>query len=527
MDIRHIKLWPSQREFFEAGPQPVFYLAGVGSGKTFAGCLKILYLLDKFPGSRAVIVRQRFSQLKKTVAPTLFKLLHNSQIARRNDNEGSLRLTNGSEILMIHLDSPDSIDNLKSLEVNFCYVDQVEDISAEAWDTLYERLGRWSGATHRGGWPKDWQHKNRLGENIPPRYALLAGYSPGYDHWLTARFWEHGSERETYRARGYRVIKGSTRDNLALSEEYLNDRLSQGTEYVRRFVDAEDWGAKEGRIFTLHPQSIIEPSKELFAHIHRSMRLHRALDHGEMSPTACLWYATDNKQNIIVYREYMAADMLVSEHRAAIYELSKLDGYGGDPEPPKYYSNIADPAIFAKNRGRTVNSVPTYGVSDEWAEVRVVDRKTAVYWTRGNNDEAMTINRIKEYLRLDPRHYNPFTKMPGGPRLYFVRRTPEYPHGCHEVLTDIRAARRVEVGVAPDGSKLFGDERDEKVRDHLLDCLRYGVGARPALGVADTEPAPEPGTIRMKDYDKLIAQENSRAAAQFRRDFKGKSPAGR
>jgi len=30
MDIKKITLWPSQREFFECGPQVVFYLAGVG-----------------------------------------------------------------------------------------------------------------------------------------------------------------------------------------------------------------------------------------------------------------------------------------------------------------------------------------------------------------------------------------------------------------------------------------------------------------------------------------------------------------
>ena len=171
MEVSHIPIdfWPAQKQFFEAGPQPSMLLAGVGHGKTYVGILKILYLLDEYPGSRAAIVRQRFQQLKKTTAATLWQLLPKDHIARRNDNEGMLRLKNGSEIIMMHLDKPDSLNNLKSLELNFAYIDQAEDISAEAWDTLWERIGRWSGAMMKGGYPSDWPYRIRLGQPMPPR----------------------------------------------------------------------------------------------------------------------------------------------------------------------------------------------------------------------------------------------------------------------------------------------------------------------------------------------------------------------
>ena len=519
-----LTLWESQRKFFEWGPSPVMLMAGVGSGKSFVGILKMLYLLDLYPGSRGMIARQRFQQLKKTTSATLWKLLAKDHIARRNDNEGTLTLTNGSQLLLMHLDGTDSINNLKSLELNFAFVDQAEDISAEAWDTLYERIGRWSGAVMRGGWPKQWPYKNRLGENVPPRYLFGNCYSPGYESWITARFWEHGIERERYQKQGYQVFTGSTRDNLALSEDYVQSRLEMGSEYVRRFVDATDWGAKEGRIFEINPQSIVEPTSELLYKIKHLMRLHRVLDHGEAVPSTCLWYATDENENVYYYREYGEADKLVSDHRAAIFELSKDDWPAG--APPNYYSNYADPAIFAKNRGRSVNSAPTYSVADEYAERRIIDPRTAISWRPANNDEAMTINRVREYLRADPRHRNPITGKLGAPRAYFLRRTPEYLFGCHEVLTDIRAAKRVEVGVAPDGSKLYGDDRDERVRDHYLDGVRYSIGMRPALGKKAAELPPEPGTIRLADYEKLMAREDARAQLEFRRNFQGKHMAG-
>ena len=522
--VKKITFFGAQPGFFEWGPTPVMLMAGVGAGKSFVLVLKMLALLDQYPGSRGLIARQRFSQLKKTTSATLWKLLAKENIAKRNDNDGTLTLKNGSQLLLMHLDSAESLSNLKSLEINFGAIDQAEDVSAEAWDTLYERIGRWSGAMMRGGWPKDWPHKNRLGECIPPRYLFANCYSPGYESWITSRFWEHGTERERYRQKGYKVFTGSTVDNLALSQEYVDDRLSQGDEYVKRFVLASDWGAREGRIFQIDPQSIIEPSDELLFRIRCRMRLHRVLDHGEAAPSTCLWYATDEAENIYFYREYGRADALVSDHRAAIYEMSKEDGTNSTV--PSYYSNYADPAIFAKNRGRSVNSAPTYSVSDEYAEKRIIDAKTAIYWRPANNDEAMTINRVREYLRPDPRHRNPITGQIKAPRVYFLRRTVAYPYGCHEVLTDIRAAKREEVGVAPDGGKLYGDKRDEKVRDHYLDGVRYAIGMRPALGRKAAEAPVEPGTIRLADYEKLMVREDARKVVEFNRTFQGKHVAG-
>jgi len=520
--LTQINLWKSQQEFFEWGPSPVMFMGGVGSGKSYILVLKMLYLLDLYPGSRGLIARQRFNQLKKTTSATLFQILPRDKVARRNDNEGSITLINGSQLLLVHLEGAESLSNLKSLEINFAAIDQTEDISAEAWDTLYERVGRWSGAMRRSGWPDNWPHKNRLGQNIPPRYLFGNCYSPGYDHFLTARFWEHGAEREKYAAQGYKVVSGSTRDNLALSEEYVADRIAMGPEYVRRFVDATDWGAHEGRIFDIDAQSILDPTPELVERILRTMRLHRVYDHGESSPSAMLWYATDSQNNVFVYREYMEAGLVVSQHRRNIYDWSKSDSPNGT-EPPSYYSNLADPAIFSKNRGKTATSKARWSVADEFVDRRIVDAETAIYFRPAVNDEAATINRVREYLRPDGRHFNPLTGKRGAPRVYFLRRTPDYPRGCYETLVDLRNAKRKEIGVRPDGTKMFSDERDDKVRDHLTDCLRYAIIMRPARGLEADRPPPESGTIRIDEYYKLTEKERGYAANEARRHYVGHS----
>ena len=500
------QFWKAQKVAFESGPAPFLFMGGVGSGKSLIGIYKMLYLLDMYPGSRGAIIRQRSTQLKKTIAATLWQLLDTRHVARRNDNEGYIQLKNTSELHFRHLDKATSIDDLKSFEINFAMVDQAEDISSEAFDTLVERVGRWTGATKRGGWPDDWPYVTDIGEKIPPPYVFMTAYSPGYDHWITNRFWEHGEERERYRKEGYSYVIGSTRDNKALTKQYLKGRLAMGSEYVRRYVDAVDWGATEGRIFKLSEKSILEPTPELLGKIHHQMRRHRVMDHGDFAPVACLWYATDSDHNIYYYREYMQGEKLVSEHRKAIYDLSCQDGPGGN-EPPRYHSQYADPSIFNKSRGRTATDGPKWSVADEWSDKRMVDMKTAIYWRKAINDEAATIARVKEYLREDFMHKHPVTGERGAPRMYFIVRTADYPHGIHETLVDIRNARRIEVGQNVDGTKQYGEERDEKVRDHLLDTIRYSAIMRPALGRRQDDNDVPDGHIRLSDYYRRTEEE--------------------
>jgi len=114
----------------------------------------------------------------------------------------------------------------------------MEDIREEAWDTLLERLGRWTGATKIGGYPANWPFRTETGEAIPPAYAFASAYSPGYDNWITRRWWDKGADREQYRKQGYIVVIGSTRDNPNLTKTYVAGRLAMGKEYVERFVDA-------------------------------------------------------------------------------------------------------------------------------------------------------------------------------------------------------------------------------------------------------------------------------------------------
>src|SRR3970040_2321420 len=152
-------------EFVVAGPEKLLlFLGGFGSGKTYAGILKMLLLLDKYPNSRGAIIRKQFGQLQKTTLQTLFAVLPPSGYTRKNEQFVDLR--NGSRLYFVHLDTEDSLNVLRGLELNFAFVDQIEELEEDAWDLLEARVGRWSHATRVGGWPGGGKQRGSRGQHL-------------------------------------------------------------------------------------------------------------------------------------------------------------------------------------------------------------------------------------------------------------------------------------------------------------------------------------------------------------------------
>ena len=76
---------------------------------------------------------------------------------------------------------------------------------------------------------------------------------------------------------------------------------------------------------------------------------------------------------------------------------------------------------------------------------------------------------------------HPITKEKGlWPRLFFVKKTQDYPNGCDQVIRQTKSARRLKIGT-DNGKPIFSDERDPKIADHALDPLRYFLAAQPPL----------------------------------------------
>jgi len=505
--------WASakQEAAFKYGPSPLCCSGGFGAAKTYALCMKALYLSDLYPKNRGVIARKVAKELGLTTQSTFFKICppaaYDPQFGgRRADSENYLRLAHSnSEILWLHLEDQDIDKVIRGLEINWFILDQAEEISEDIFDTLLTRLGRWDRAEvpdnvlAEAGGIENWQWKNPVtGRPVPPTYAMLACNPDAETHWIYKRFHPDSQDwKDYYSTIGYRMFSMPSHENKFLPKQNLEEMRRKDATWRRRFLDAE-WGIPEGQIHDVKPESIIPGTRAIADYLRIRCRLHRTLDHGDASPTCCLWWAVDKDGNCFAYREYYKPNLLVSEHRKTIRELSADE---------KYVQNLADPSMFFKTMQKYGGR---WAFADDYADRNPkhgFDPANALDWQPADNDEMGTRNLINEYLRLqgtgeihrgtEPTLVGNISVAPGQeiprihpitgeygywPRLFFIAKSEDWPHGCYEAIRQSRSQRRVRVGTDL-GKPIFTDDRADGIPDHAYDPVRYFISSRAAIPV--------------------------------------------
>lgn len=459
----------AQRYFLNSTKRNILFNSGWGAGKTFIACFKLILLLVKFPKSRAVIGRQKYVDLNKTTKETFFQVcppqLYSEKYGgARADGRGYLRLINGSEVFFMHFDNLD-LRSIKSLEINFLLLDQAEEIAESVYLALDARLGRKSDAIVPEDLIKDfeasgyeWPLNELTKKPLVPVYSFLLINPPdeGELHYLVQRFHPKSEEWKEKYQKTNDYIWSSSRDNKALPKENLENMLTRDPKWVARYVDGEI-GQGEGAIHYIYDESIIEPDPKWLDNLLKKASLCRCLDFGASQPTACLWFASW-KGFHYCYREYYVGERIISEHRQAINDLS------GD----EYYTfNLADPSIFTKTKEK-------YGgfwtVADEFMDASL--DSPPLVWLPADNNEYATRNRINELIRWDERALNPITGKLGTPKIFFIKRTKDYPYGAYNIIRETKSQKKKLLDTV-NGKPIYSDDRDEDVTDHAYDCLRY------------------------------------------------------
>ena len=509
--------WASvkQQEIFEYGPSPICASGAYNCGKTIGIVLKLLYLADRYPGFRTLIARNVWDDIRKTTMPSFFKFCPKQAWephGRRSDTEKILELNNGSQFIWMHLDDADSIAALNGLELNAFFFNQAEDIAEEKFTTALNRLNRWDKVTitdqvlsewaaYSGGQPWPYIHP-KTGRKMPPSYAILDCNPAGYSHWIYQMFHPDSirhSEKNirfdtdyflpdgrtlkaghptSYKELGYRMWEMAMYENKYATPQSLSQAQSMDEAWKRTYYHGK-WGIHEGQIHHVRDESLIYPTEAVLSHVQNRCTFHRTMDHGDSAATCVLWWAVDGDGNVFCYREYYQENRLISEHRQNIAGLSRGE---------RYVYQLADPSIFAPSMQKHQRR---WSVAEEYADVEHFPRENAIFWDKGDNDEFGTRNRISEYLRPQghwevvdgipkevPR-IHPITKEKGfWPRLYFIKRTEDYPSGCNQAILQLQSATRLKTGTM-NGKLVFSDERDPKVADHSYDCIRYFMASLP------------------------------------------------
>ncbi len=134
------ELLPTQEKFYRSRARYPLYSGGYGTGKTLALCHKVMQHLS-YPDNYGLLGRLTYQELQDSTQQTFFEVCPQSMIRSFSRSEQRLYLKNGSQLIFRHLDNVAEAE-IKSLNLGFFAIDQVEEIPYEVFKGLIGRLRR-------------------------------------------------------------------------------------------------------------------------------------------------------------------------------------------------------------------------------------------------------------------------------------------------------------------------------------------------------------------------------------------------
>jgi phage terminase large subunit-like protein len=179
--LRHTSRTGPQYAFWTSPARFRFFIGGVGSGKTRAGCVEVLRQPARSIG---MVIAPTYPMLRDATLRTFMDLAQRGKILKSwNKGDGVAELTDGKTILFRSADDP---DRLRGPNLGWFYLDEAAMMTAEAWMVMIGRLrlapGRaWATSTPRG--------MNWLAKLVQsgPDYALITS-STRENRYLPSEF---------------------------------------------------------------------------------------------------------------------------------------------------------------------------------------------------------------------------------------------------------------------------------------------------------------------------------------------------
>ncbi len=451
-----ITLFDKQERFIFSEKPFSAYFGGFGNGKTMSGCIKAHQHCQQ-KDAFFLIGRRHATDLEDSTLRDFMELFRS--MGKYSPGRKSFAFykdgVRWSEVIFRHLDDMQSLTNMN---LSGFWIDQAEEVSEDAFDFLLGRIRR---------------------PTVDRREGFLTGNPAGHD-WIWRRFIK--KKRRDGKilpdASDYEMIVASTLENRKnLPESYIRGLMSQPDSWVKRFVEGS-FDTFSGQIFDEFSQDlhVIQPFT-----VPSGWEKIRGIDHGQSGEhaTACLWMAIDYNGNCYVYQEYKKYNDIVSNHAQMINKMSKVR-IEGQILDDHYSYTVIDPSTHAKNKV-SKNGV-SFSVADEYLD-------SGIATIGAQNDVIAGINRVKEYLKIDPEHYHPFKQedgepVRGAPHLYIFS-------SCTETIEEIQQYKwKQAFGVSTNSEADDIKERPRKKNDHTTDVLRYLIASRPQSPQHMTSIAP-------------------------------------
>ncbi len=392
-----IKPRPLQKAILDNQSRKLVVVAHRRFGKTTCALMKIMQSANV--NTRFFYIAPTYRQAKLIAWEMLNSMLPFELIAKKNEVELIIKLTNGCTIELKGADNPDS---LRGVGLDGCVLDEFAVMNPSIWSEIIRPA-----LSDRKGW------------------AMFIGTPKGKNAFFDLYMGTPEADRCLLKASQTNILDP---EELASARNEMSD-----DEYNQEFEC--DFLYFSGQIYReFKPEIHVIKDLTLNANWYQGM----AIDHGQVNPTAALFYTVDFADRIFIFDEYYQAGNTVGINARNIQLLIDTKGYRLTQAP------LLDPSAFAKNRAK---DDVLYSVADEYMDA-------GLNCLPAQNDVMAGINRVKEYF------YNN--------KLFILAR-------CENTIKELESyrwkdRRAIEANLP---------EEPLKVNDHAVDALRYIVNSRP------------------------------------------------
>ncbi len=293
-DPSAFQLYGGAREFWRYKGQEAILSGPFETGKTIAAMMKLHALLVKYDNSRAFITRGTYQSLLSTAIVTY----ENKILPVRPDSPDSAIVKyggskpehytypNGSHLLVVGLDNP---TKLLSGEFDYGYVNQAEEASLDAWETL---VGRCTG---RAGNAPYTQVMGDCNPSIPTHWIL---------HRASLKLFE---QRHKHNPNLYNQETGEETEQGKRSIAILSSLT--GIRKKRGFLGI--WASNEGVVYESFDKDIHVIARDKVPEI---VSWYLAIDFGYTNPFVCQLWGLDRDGRMYLWSEIYHTKRTINAH---------------------------------------------------------------------------------------------------------------------------------------------------------------------------------------------------------------------
>lgn len=355
-----ISITKKQQAFIDSQAFETLFGGAAGGGKSYGQLVDGLLYALKYPKSKQIIFRSTFADLEKSLIRTSMNLYPLS-IANYNDSKHTWKFKNGSIIDFGYIQYEKDVYQYQSAEYDVIRFDELTHFTEFMYTYMISRC---------------------RGANPYPKGIKSSTNPGGIGHnWVKERFIDigapnviHTCKLETGETTTRIFIPSLVQDNkfmLTYDPDYIK-RLDALPEKERKALKYGNWDIFDGQFFTEFDRNIhvIEPFV-----IPKDWYVYFVMDYG-LDKLAGYWIAIDYNNNAYVFREVYQSNLLVSQARDKIKEMTNED----------VYMYLAPPDLW--NRHKETGK----STADIFAEGNVTLYKT-------NNDRIQGWLQMKEWLK--------------------------------------------------------------------------------------------------------------------------------